>query len=64
MPTEEERKQESKDWNNWQPGSGRRGWSPWGQPITREVRDAETGHPIKDGQVDWKRVIDEANRNG
>lgn len=27
------------------------------------VRDAATGHPIgKDGKIDWKRVIDEANK--
>ena len=27
------------------------------------VRDGQTGHPIgKDGQIDWKRVIDEANK--
>lgn len=27
------------------------------------VRDAATGHPIgSDGQIDWKRVCDEANK--
>ena len=25
------------------------------------VRDGQTGHPIKNGEVDWKRVIEEAN---
>jgi hypothetical protein len=25
------------------------------------VRDAETGHPIKDGKIDWERVIRESN---
>jgi hypothetical protein len=29
------------------------------------VRDGQTGHPIgKDGNVDWKAVIDKANGNG
>lgn len=50
-------------WNTWQPGSGRKGWSPWDKPVTREVRDGETGHPIKNGQVDWARVIREANND-
>lgn len=26
------------------------------------VRDGATGHPIKNGEIDWKRVIEEANK--
>lgn len=59
-PTEEELKQESEEWNTWQPGSGRKGWSPFDKPIP-EVRDSFTGHPVKNGKIDWKRVIEESN---
>jgi hypothetical protein len=61
--TDQERKEEAERWNSWQPGSGRKGWSPWGtgKPIP-PVRDSATGHPIgTDGKVDWARVIREAN---
>jgi hypothetical protein len=61
MKSDEERKREAESWNNWKPGSGRKGWSPFDKPIP-PVRDAATGHPIgKDGTIDWGRVIREAN---
>jgi hypothetical protein len=48
-------------WNTWKPGSGRKGWSPFDKPIP-PVRDGQTGHPIgKDGNIDWARVIRDAN---
>ena len=52
--------QTNTNWNNWKPGSGRRGWSPFTKPIP-PVRDGATGHPIKDGKTDWGRVIRESN---
>lgn len=50
-------------WNTWVPGTGYRGWSPFDKPIP-PMRDAETGHPMKNGEIDWARVIEEANKNG
>ena len=32
MKSDEERKRESEEWNNWKPGSGRKGWSPFTRP--------------------------------
>jgi hypothetical protein len=43
--TDQERKEEAERWNNWKPGSGRKGWSPFNKPIP-PVRDGATGHPI------------------
>ena len=62
MKTDQQRKEEAEHWNNWKPGSGRKGWSPFNKPLP-PVRDAATGHPIgKDGNIDWKRVCDDANK--
>jgi hypothetical protein len=38
-----------------------RGGASYFERPTPPVRDAETGHPIKDGKIDWSRVIREAN---
>jgi hypothetical protein len=60
MKSKKERQQESNDWNNWKPGSGRKGWSPFTKAIP-PVRDTN-GHPIgKGGKTDWGRVIQESN---
>jgi len=32
MKSEEERRKKSEEWNNWKPGSGRKGWSPFTRP--------------------------------
>ena len=48
-------------WNTWQPGSGRKGWSPF----THETPKGAVGPTLdKNGNVDWKAVIDKANNNG
>ncbi len=61
MKTKKERAEEARQWNNWKPGSGRKGWSPFDNPIP-PVRDAETGHPIGgDGKINWSQVIQESN---
>lgn len=61
-PPSASQRAEADSWNSWQPGSGRKGWSPFDKPIP-PVRDTETGHPLgSDGKIDWKRVIDEANK--
>ena len=62
MKTEEERKQETESWNNWKPGSGTKGWSPYTQPIPpAQWRDAE-GRPLKaDGSLDVEKFIQERN---
>jgi hypothetical protein len=62
MKTKKQREEESRAWNNWKPGSGRKGWSPFDKPIP-PVRDAATGHPIgKNGEIDWAQVVQEANQ--
>jgi hypothetical protein len=63
MPkTDKERKEESKSWNNWKPGSGRKGWSPWGTGKALPKagwRDGE-GRPLKnDGSLDTEKFIKE-----
>ena len=58
--TEEERKAESEEWNNWKPGSGRKGWSPFTKPApASQWRDGE-GRPLKDdGSLDVEKFIEE-----
>jgi hypothetical protein len=65
MQTEEQRKKEAQDWNNWKPGSGRKGWRPYTKPIPpAQWRDA-SGRPIKpDGSLDVDKFIQEQQRNG
>lgn len=59
---EKQRQKAAAEWNNWKPGSGRKGWSPFSKPIP-PVRDGETGHPIgRNGETDWARVIEESNK--
>jgi hypothetical protein len=60
--TEKERKEEAKNWNSWKPGSGRKGWSPWGSGKTTppaQWRDG-AGRPLKsDGSLDTDKFIQE-----
>jgi hypothetical protein len=62
QPTQQQQ-QEADEWNNWKPGSGRKGWSPFTRPAP-PVRDGATGHPLKDGKIDWEAVIRKANQDG
>ncbi len=62
MKTDKERRKESEAWNNWKPGGGRKGWSPFTKPIP-PVRDGLTGHPLRNGKVDWEHVIQEVNND-
>jgi hypothetical protein len=57
MKTDEERRREAEEWNNWQPGSGRKGWSPFTKPVP-PVRDGD-GRPLKNGTVDWNKWAEE-----
>lgn len=62
--TDEERKRESEEWNNWQPGSGRKGWSPFTKPIpSPEWRDSD-GRPLKsDGSLDVDKFVKENSKD-
>jgi hypothetical protein len=61
MPTEKERQQESRDWNNWKPGSGRKGRTPWDRPEPT-VRD-NAGRPLRSDRtsIDTKKWVQEVN---
>jgi len=63
MPkTDQERKQEAENWNNWKPGSGRKGWSPFNKPIPPAKVVTSTGHPPEAATTGyWKKVCDEIN---
>jgi hypothetical protein len=61
-PTKEQL-QEAEEWNNWKPGSGRKGWSPFNKPIPQaQWRDSE-GRPLKpDGTLDTEKFIQEMEK--
>jgi len=60
MTTDEERKKESDAWNNWKPGSGQRGWSPYTKPIPAATWRDGAGRPIRsDGSLDVEKFIKE-----
>ena len=60
MKTQKQREEEANAWNNWKPGSGQQGWSPFDKPIP-PVRDT-LNRPLKDGQIDIARWVDEVNK--
>lgn len=56
MPSQEELNQESHEWNNWEPGSGRKGWSPF----NKEIPPVRMGTiPLRDGKIDIKKWEEE-----
>jgi hypothetical protein len=58
--TQEEREAEAKAWNDWKPGSGRKGWSPFDKPIPKAERRDGEGRPLKpDGSLDVEKFIQE-----
>lgn len=65
MKTQIQREEEAKAWNTWKPGSGRKGWSPFGQPEPT-VRD-NLGRPLKSDRVSidvekWVKEENEKNK--
>lgn len=63
MKTKQQREEEAKAWNNWKPGSGRKGWTPYTQPIPpAQWRDNE-GRPLKpDGSLDVEKFVQEKSK--
>lgn len=62
-PTEKQQ-EEAQDWNDWQPGSGRKGWSPFNKPIPSSTWRDSDGRPLKpDGSLDVEKFIQENSKN-
>lgn len=62
--TDEERQKESESWNNWQPGSGRKGWSPFTKPAPSAQWRDSSGRPLKsDGSLDVEKFIQERSKD-
>jgi hypothetical protein len=61
MKTQKQRAQESRDWNKWKPGGGRKAWSPFSQPEPI-VRD-DAGRPLKSDRtsIDVEKWVQEEN---
>lgn len=60
MPSQEELNQESHEWNNWEPGSGRKGWSPFASKKFEKFQVERMGEiPLKDGKIDMKKWEEE-----
>ena len=58
MPSQEELAQEAQEWNNYVPGSGRKGWSPF----NKEIPPVRIGNiPLKNGKIDMKKWEEELN---
>ena len=53
--------QEAREWNEWKPGSGRKGWSPFNLKSFEKFEVERAGEiPLKDGKIDMKRWEEEA----
>lgn len=61
--TEEEMMKESDEWNNWKPGSGRKGWSPFGTKKFERFQVERMGDiPLKNGKIDMERWEEELKK--
>ncbi len=57
LPTKSQMNREAKEWNNWKPGSGRKGWSPFDK-TTPPCREGSV--PLRsDGGIDMKKWEEE-----
>jgi len=63
QPTQKELEQEASEWNDWQPASGRKGWSPFGTKKFERFEVERMGDiPLKNGKIDMERWEEELKK--